>query len=76
MEIIFSLLGLIQMAIIGVACGYIAKTKGRSEKVWFVLGLIFGIFALTIILILSIDKASKSKIGHKTYDPYEFENYI
>lgn len=34
------------------ACSFIAGTKNKSALLWFFIGLLFGIFALGVILIL------------------------
>ena len=33
----------------GFACSYIARSKDRSGVVWFILGLVFGLFAIITI---------------------------
>lgn len=42
-------------------CSHIASTKNRSGVAWFVLGLVFGIFALLIVACLSTDRASPQR---------------
>ena len=38
------------------ACYSIAKSKGRSEALWAVLGILFGVFAVLAIAILPENK--------------------
>lgn len=44
---------LIIWLIFAVACAIIANNKGRSGIGWFFLGLVFGIFALIVVAVLS-----------------------
>jgi uncharacterized membrane protein YoaK (UPF0700 family) len=36
----------------GVACGILAEKKDRDQQLWFVLGILFGVFALATIAVL------------------------
>ena len=43
---------LIIWAVIAAACGYIASEKNRSVALWVFAGVLFGIFALAVVLCL------------------------
>lgn len=43
---------LIIWIIFAFSCGSIAESKGYGKGLWFIIGVIFGIFALFVILIL------------------------
>ena len=32
-----------------ILCGFLAPTKGREARVWFLTGLLFGVFALAAL---------------------------
>lgn len=39
----------------------VASKKGRSTGLWFILGALFGPFALIVILVLSVDRLSAER---------------
>ena len=39
------------------ACGQIAKSKRRQAGLWYVLGFLFGLFALLLIAVLPKEEA-------------------
>jgi multisubunit Na+/H+ antiporter MnhE subunit len=47
-----SLIGFILALLIGYASGSIAKGKGRSRTLWFILGFFFTLIALIVIALL------------------------
>ena len=38
--------------IFAIACSLIASSKGMSGALWFCIGLLFGIFALGVVIVL------------------------
>jgi len=38
--------------LIAVACGWVAEQRGRSYVNWFLLGLLFGVFALLVLVLV------------------------
>ncbi len=47
------------------ACAYYAKRQGRSPVAWFVLGLLFGIFALFVLFFLPMVRLFLAKRARK-----------
>lgn len=54
------ILGLCILFVIGMICGHVAKTyKNRDYKLWFVLGMLFGILSLIALAIMPKKKRLK-----------------
>jgi hypothetical protein len=60
------ILGLCILFVIGMICGHVAKTyKNRHYKLWFVLGMLFGILSLIALAIMP----KKKKLKEATVSP-------
>lgn len=56
----------------GFSCSELAKNRGRNPRIWFILGLLFGIFGLITILILPRVKVSDAPAqANKSFPQYE-----
>ncbi len=66
----FLVLYMIQGAIIGAFCAYLASQKGRGGGAWFFLGLFFSILALLVLIGLpSEQRTSDESRRHHTRSP-------
>lgn len=45
--------GLLYLVLCAGAAGYIADSKGRDKVFWAIMGVIFGIFAVLVIYLIS-----------------------
>ena len=50
-----------------VMCWIVANSKGRFAGVWFLLGLVFGVFALIAVAVLPSELASKDAPTPRTH---------
>lgn len=60
---------LIFWIVCAVACALVASSKGRSSVGWFILGLLFSVFALVIVACLSSVKKLLTATGEPIPTP-------
>lgn len=51
------MIALVMGLVWGLACMYFAKKKGRDPKGWFILGLLFSIFAFAALMLIPSEKS-------------------
>jgi hypothetical protein len=49
---------------LGFACSWLAGEKGRSQLNWFVLGLVFGVFALLVLGLAPVAREMYGEVSH------------
>jgi hypothetical protein len=52
---------LVSMLVFGIACAVVAAGRGRSSVGWFFIGLLFGCFALIVLLVLPNPKLEQDR---------------
>lgn len=71
------ILALAVLIVIGLICGYTAKTyKNRSHKTWFFLGLFFGLLALIVLLALPKKELKEVTTPSFAKTPLKTNDYI
>ncbi len=54
-------LNIVIWVIFAIASAMISEKKGYNQVLWFILGIVFGIFALAVVIFLPTKNESKNK---------------